>query len=99
MRLNYPIHIHTSILAIAAAGDWPGAKPSPNQELMAQVQLDLVSLERAMGRSLSSSEQDSLQRIQERSHQNAFLIAGITSAIASSNAMNVTKRNFNAVDD
>ncbi|MBD2106759.1 hypothetical protein [Nodosilinea sp. FACHB-13] len=49
-----------------------------DQGFKAQVQLDIASLERVTGRTFSASERDEMQRIQERSYQNAFLIAGMT---------------------
>ncbi|MBE9156277.1 hypothetical protein IQ265_05450 [Nodosilinea sp. LEGE 06152] len=49
-----------------------------NQGLMAQVQLDIASLERATERTFAAHQRDEMQRIQERSYQNAFLIVGMT---------------------
>ncbi|MGF1567089.1 MAG: hypothetical protein ACFCVD_03275 [Nodosilinea sp.] len=49
-----------------------------NQGLMAQVQLDLVSLERATERTFPAAERDEIQRIQEQSYRQVFLITGMT---------------------
>ncbi|MEA5448651.1 hypothetical protein VB780_08750 [Leptolyngbya sp. CCNP1308] len=65
--------------AIAAAiDDYIAIIRYLDQGLKAQVQLDIASLERAIGRTFSAPERDEIQHIQERSYQNAFLIAGIT---------------------
>ncbi|MBD2232427.1 hypothetical protein [Phormidium tenue] len=49
-----------------------------DQGFKAQVQLDIASLVRVTARTFSAPERDEMQRIQERSYQNAFLIAGMT---------------------
>jgi len=49
-----------------------------NQGLKAQVQLDISSLEQAIGRQLSEVERHEICKIQELSYQQAFLVSGMT---------------------
>lgn len=49
-----------------------------NEGLKAQVQLDITSLEKATGRTFSTTERDEIRPIQEQAYQQAFLGAGMT---------------------
>lgn len=45
---------------------------------MKQVQLDINSLERAIKHRFSPAERETIQKVQESSYQQVFLISGIT---------------------
>jgi hypothetical protein len=62
----------------AAIDDYIAIVHYLNQGLKAQVQLDLASLERAIGRKLTAIDCDRLQQVQESSYQWAFLGSGMT---------------------
>lgn len=65
--------------AIAAAiDDYIAIIQYLNEGLKAQVQLDIASLEQAIGRTLAATERDEIQQIQELSYQKAFLGSGMT---------------------
>jgi hypothetical protein len=49
-----------------------------NAGLKAQVQLDLVSLERSRQRTFTVTEQDEIRQVQEKSYQKAFIHSGMT---------------------
>lgn len=66
-------------LAIQAAiDDYIAIIQYLNQGLKTQVQLDLTSLEQAIRRTLTVTERDEIQQIQELSYQKAFLVSGMT---------------------
>lgn len=62
----------------AAINDYIAIIQYLNTGLKAQVQLDIASLEQAIGRTLSAMERDEIQQIQERSYQKTFLSSGMT---------------------
>ncbi|MBF2047452.1 MAG: hypothetical protein EDM05_58960 [Leptolyngbya sp. IPPAS B-1204] len=65
--------------AIAAAvDDYIAIIQYLNEGLKTQVQLDLISLERAIGQNLAATDRHEIQQIQEKSYQKVFLSAGMT---------------------
>ncbi|CAN1210221.1 DUF455 domain-containing protein [Tumidithrix helvetica PCC 7403] len=62
----------------AAIDDYIAIIQYLNDGLKAQAQLDLAALEQAIGRSLTTTERDEIQQVQELSYQQTFLDAGMT---------------------
>ncbi|NJM65989.1 MAG: hypothetical protein HC851_10145 [Acaryochloris sp. RU_4_1] len=62
----------------AAIDDYIAIIQYLNQGLKAQVQLDMASLEQAIGRTLSAIAHEEIQHIQELSYQKVFLSSGMT---------------------
>ncbi|WNZ21796.1 hypothetical protein HJG54_02200 [Leptolyngbya sp. NK1-12] len=62
----------------AAVDDYIAIVQYLNEGLKTQVQLDLISLEQAIGRNLTATARHEIQQIQEKSYQKVFLGAGMT---------------------